>query len=59
MLKYFVMTVEALISAAVIVGAVRGLAAVSSQRMGRLTSGIGAAVGLLGAFIMAYLKNAT
>ena len=59
MLKYFVMTVEALITAAVVVGALRGYAKLVAGKAGGIISGIGSLLGLAAAAVMAYLKNAT
>lgn len=53
------MTIEALITAAVISGVMRGYAKLISDKAGRLITGISSALGLAGACVMAYLKNAT
>ena len=59
MLKYFVMTVETLVLAAVVVGVLRGFMRLIRERFGIIAGGIGAAVGLVSAAVMAFTKNAT
>ncbi|MBR1591557.1 MAG: DUF2318 domain-containing protein [Ruminococcus sp.] len=59
MLKYFVDTTEALITAAVISGLVMGYAKASNGKKGGVTVLIGIICGIIGAGIMAYMKNAT
>ena len=59
MLKYFVMSVETLITAAIIVGALRGFASVAAEKAGRIVTAAGSVLGIAGACVMAYMKNAT
>ena len=59
MLKYFVMSVETLIAAAIIVGALGGFASVSAGKAGRIIAAAGSVLGIVGACVMAYMKNAT
>ena len=59
MLKYFTMTVNALIIAAVTVGLLRGYAKAAADRLGSIITAAFCGVGLVGAGIMAYMKNAT
>ena len=59
MLKYFVMTCEALLTAAVLTGACTGYAKAAYPRNGKITLLIGALLGVVGAGVMACLKNAT
>ena len=59
MLKYFVMTVETLVLAAVLTGALRGFIKLIKERFGAYAGGIGAGVGFAAAALMAFLKNAT
>lgn len=59
MLKYFVMTVESLALAALITGALRGISRLKGGRTGGIIAGVGSLAGVIGAAVMAYLKNAT
>lgn len=59
MLKYFVMTCEALLTAAILTGACMGYAKASYTKAGKPILMIGTALGILGAVVMAFLKNAT
>ncbi len=59
MLKYFVMTVEALITAAVLVGLIRGYSRLANKKLGGLIASIGTGAGFIGACVMSYMKNAT
>ena len=59
MLKYFVDTTEALITAAIISGLVMGYAKASNGKKGGITVLAGVICGILGAGVMAYMKNAT
>lgn len=53
MLKYFVMTVETLVLAAVLTGALRGFIKLIKERFGAYAGGIGAGVGFVAAAVMA------
>ena len=59
MLKYFVMTCEALLTAAILTGACMGYASANYRKTGKPIVLIGALLGVLGAGVMAFLKNAT
>ena len=59
MLKYFVDTTEALITAAIISGLVMGYAKASNRKKGGITVLIGIILGIVSAGIIAYMKNAT
>ena len=59
MLKYFVMTVEALVTAVIVTGVLRGFMWLTAERFGKLSGNIGAAAGIIAAAVMAYMKNAT
>ena len=59
MLKYFVMTCEALLTAAILTGACMGFAGTTFRKTGKTILLIGTLLGVLSAGVMAYLKNAT
>ena len=59
MLKYFTMTVDALIVAAVTIGLLRSYAKKSCGRLGGIITAVFAGAGLVSAGVMAYMKNAT
>lgn len=59
MLKYFIMTAESLLLAAIVTGVAMGYARQRFPAHGKLIVMIGALAGTVGAAIMAYLKNAT
>ncbi|MBR1423652.1 MAG: DUF2318 domain-containing protein [Ruminococcus sp.] len=59
MLKYFVMTAEALIVAAILTGAMRGFLTLVCGKLGKISSLVGTAVGLVLAGVMSYMKNNT
>ncbi len=59
MLKYFVMTVEALVTAVIVTGVLRGFMRLTAERFGKLSGNIGAAAGIIAAAVMAFMKNAT
>ncbi|MCR4645598.1 MAG: Fe-S-containing protein [Oscillospiraceae bacterium] len=59
MLKYFVMTCEALMISAILTGACTGYAEQRYPKTGKITLFVGTVLGILGAAVMAYLKNAT
>ncbi|MBR3629156.1 MAG: DUF2318 domain-containing protein [Oscillospiraceae bacterium] len=59
MLKYCIMTGEALLMAAIVTGASSGYARQRYQKSGKRLSWLGLLLGVLGAGVMAYLKNAT
>ena len=59
MLKYFIDTTQALITAALITGLVFGYARAAFGKAGRYTVLIGSLLGVLSGGVMAYLKNAT
>ncbi|MBQ8966080.1 Fe-S-containing protein [Ruminococcus sp.] len=59
MFKYFVMTVEALVTAAVMTGVLRGFLRLISERFGKSCGSVGALAGIAAAAVMSYMKNAT
>ena len=59
MLKYFVETTEALLIAGILIGMMTGFARSAYGKRGQIPAGIGVWLGVLGAVVMAYLKNAT
>ena len=59
MLKYFVETTEALLIAGILIGMMTGYARSAYGKKGRLPADIGVWLGVIGAVVMAYLKNAT
>ena len=59
MLKYFTMTVNAVIIAALTVGLLRGYAKSAAGRLGSIITNICCGLGLASAGVMAYMKNAT
>ena len=59
MLKYFTMTVDALVICAVLVGLLRGYTALCCGKAGRIIAGCGAGLGLILAGTMSYMKNLT
>ena len=59
MLKYFTMTVGAVIAAAVVVGLLRGYVRAVCGRLGGIIAGCLTGLGIVGAGVMAYMKNAT
>lgn len=59
MLKYFVDTTEALLIAGILIGMMIGCMACVFGKKGALPAKIGLYAGIVGAVVMAYLKNAT
>ena len=59
MLKYCIMTAEALLTAAIVTGASMGYARQRYAKAGKVLTLIGVLLGVLAAGVMAYLKNAT
>ncbi len=59
MLKYFTMTVDAVIVVAIAVGLLRGYAKAAGGRLGSIIAAALCGLGIVGAGVMAYLKNAT
>ena len=59
MLKYCIMTAEALLTAAIVTGASMGYARQRYAKSGKILSFIGLLLGILASGVMAYLKNAT
>ncbi|MBQ8927395.1 MAG: DUF2318 domain-containing protein [Oscillospiraceae bacterium] len=59
MLKYFIMTAEALLMGAIVTGVSMGYARSRYPKSWKLSLLIGMALGVIGAGVMAYLKNAT
>ncbi|HAJ96436.1 MAG TPA: hypothetical protein DCO72_01695 [Ruminococcus sp.] len=59
MLKYFVDTTEALLTMAIMLGLILGFTNTAYPKTRKIPMAIGLALGLIGAGVMAYLKNAT
>ena len=59
MLKYFTMTVNAVIIAAIAVGLLRGYAKAAAGRLGSMITAVFCGAAFIGAGVMAYMKNAT